>query len=134
MPKSAQIAAQATAWNGANLACMARVQDIAGTDITVAAVESITCEVVQVDKTSTKTSPDVTVDTNTVFDTLQTQLLDPTWPFPAPDAGYNFKFELIPADIPLANKQYQAQFTFTDKSTPPNISKVAFKIDTGNWL
>lgn len=134
MPKSAKIAAQATAWHGANLACMARIQDIAGTDITVAALASITCEVVQVDDTDTKTTPTVTVDTNTVFDTLQTQVLDPTWPFAAPDAGYNFKFELIPADLPLPNKKYQAQFTLTDTAVPANVSKVAFKIDTGNWL
>lgn len=48
---------------------------------------------------------------DTVFDTLQT---DSGWDLVADPDGFNFKVEVLPADVPAGGKKYRFEFKFTN--------------------
>lgn len=50
---------------------------------------------------------------DTVFDELQT---DSGWDVGADADGFNFKVEVLPADIPKGGKKYRFEFKFTNAS------------------
>ncbi len=57
-------------------------------------------------------SRDIVVN-DTVFDTLQT---DSGWDLVADPDGFNFKVEVLPADVPAGGKTYRFEFKFTNAS------------------
>jgi len=48
---------------------------------------------------------------DTVFDTLQ---IDSGWDLTADPDGFNFKVEILPADLPAGGKRYRFEFKFTN--------------------
>lgn len=58
-------------------------------------------------------SRDITI-ASTVFDALQT---DSGWDLVADPDGFNFKVEILPADLPAGGKKYRFEFKFTNASS-----------------
>lgn len=95
--------------------CMARVLGNAGTAITQADIDSITCKVYDLaDTASAVDEPTVTVS-NAVFDALQTS--DPRWT--EDDTGYNFLFVVPATAFPEGGKEYRVEFKFSPASGEP---------------
>ena len=97
---------------------LARIVGMAATNITVASITSIQLKVYDVEDVSgTPTeiaSRSITVDSTVIFDTLQT---GSGWDTAADADGFNFKVEILPADIPSGGKTYRYEFKFTDTSS-----------------
>lgn len=97
---------------------LARVVGMAAANITVASISSIQLKVYDVeDVAGTPTevaSRSITVDSTVIFDTLQT---GSGWDLTEDADGFNFKVEVLPADIPAGGKTYRFEFKFTDTNS-----------------
>ena len=95
---------------GSGAVHVARVKGVDAVNMTQASMSTITCKVTNV-ATAAFTTPAVTIATS-VFDTLQT---DSRWTLATPGdtTGYNFRFELAPADIVEGGALYEVRFLGT---------------------
>lgn len=98
-----------------DVAYLARIQTIAGANITIAAISTITYAVFDLDAVGqgSVASGSVTV-ASAVYDTLQT---GSGWT--EDDDGFNFRFVIPYTAFPSPDRQYQVEFTFTPTSGNP---------------
>jgi hypothetical protein len=110
-----QKAVQATVLQNGGAQILARMLGGAGTLITQATIDTITCAVVDLGDTSTILStPDVVV-ADTVFDTIQgADSTDARWT--KDETGYNFLHELPAGSFVIGNRSYAAHYKFTPAS------------------
>ena len=107
------IKTQATIWQGADLVVMARIQDVAGVNITKASIASIVLRGYNKNLAAPEVAvfSDLGIDVNvTVFDTLVTT--DPLWPSSVDTIGYNFKYTIAGANFNAAT-EWRLVFTIT---------------------
>jgi hypothetical protein len=103
-----------TAWEGADLAAMARLVNVAQTAVTQATIASAYLKVYDADGTQVSTTVTLTVS-SVIFDTLQTGngwTVDST--------GYNFRYVITGATyFPDGGVRYTGEFVFTPSSGSP---------------
>lgn len=98
---------------------LARIVGNAGTNITIATISAITCNVYDLVLGGTAiVSPTVTVATS-VFDTVQT---DAIWT--ADTIGYNFKHDLPATSFPVGGHTYRIEYKFTPVSGQVFFEKI----------
>jgi hypothetical protein len=96
---------------------LARIRGTTGSLITIASISTIQLKVYDAEDAEATpveiASRDITV-ASTVFDTLQT---DSGWDTAKDATGFNFKVEVLVADIPRGGKKYRFEFKFTNTSS-----------------
>lgn len=119
------------AFEDSNAYILARVRNLANSLITQASLSEISLKVydsADTGDTPTEIASRSIVIADTVFDTLQT---DSGWDTAVDTTGFNFKVEVLPADVPGGNKVYQFEFKLTSSvATGSKISHVVVKVPT----
>lgn len=101
---------------------LSRVRGMSNALITQASITSILLRVYDKENPPSTTAIDdaavvaarTLVKTDVVFDTLQT---DSGWDTSEDADGFNFKVEILPADLPAGSKTYKFEFKFTDANS-----------------
>ena len=107
---------------------LARVRNLANSLITQASLSSIQLKVYAADdpaETPTEVASRSITIADTVFDALQT---DSGWDTSEDATGFNFKVEVLAADLPSGFKKYRFEFKFTD--TNSKISHLVAEVPT----
>ena len=108
------------AWEDGTAVLLGHLVNASGADMTVASISSINLIVEDeaVAGTVVGPSPYATpaqfATSDVVFDALQTRALNPIWTKNA--AGFNFRYDVLNAQIPTGGKTYRFEFWFTPAS------------------
>lgn len=115
----AQVFAGPAVYESASAVYMARIVGTDGAELEQADLSSITLYVRDhaAQATPIADSPYTLTIADVVFDTLQTSTDNALWTVDT--TGYNFKYDLLPAQLPDGDKMYRFEFVFvtTDSKT-----------------